>query len=49
MYGYFAVDSEGLSGGVGLFWTTDVNVDLLHYSKSHIDVRVNSKEGDTRS
>ena len=38
--GCFAVDSDGLSGGVGLFWTSDVVVDLQNYSLSHIDVKV---------
>ena len=38
--GCFAVDSEGLSGGVGLFWSDEVTVNLQNYSSSHIDVSV---------
>ena len=42
--GCFAVDSVGLSGGIGLFWSHDVLVDLKNYSASHIDVSVKFKE-----
>ena len=38
--GCFAVDSNGLSGGIGLFWSKNVVVELKNYSSSHIDVRV---------
>ena len=38
--GCFAVDSDGLSGGIGLFWSKDVEVTLENFSKSHIDVMV---------
>lgn len=38
--GCFAVDNDGLSGGIGLFWSRDVNVTLENYSASHIDVIV---------
>ena len=38
--GCYAVDSEGLSGGIGLFWTKDVSVELKNYSTGHIDVVV---------
>ena len=40
--GSFAVDSVGLSGGIGLFWSRDVTVDLKNFSKNHIDVLVHS-------
>ena len=40
--GSFVVDSVGLSGGIGLFWSTDVTVDLRNFSKNHIDVLVHS-------
>ena len=40
--GCFAVDSVGLSGGIGLFWSRDVNVELKNFSKCHIDVEVHS-------
>ena len=35
--GCFAVDSVGLSGGLGLFWSKDVSVELKNYSAGHID------------
>ena len=38
--GSFAIDSFGLSGGIGLFWSKDVTVDLKNFSKNHIDVLV---------
>ncbi|XP_073363536.1 uncharacterized protein [Aegilops tauschii subsp. strangulata] len=38
--GCFAVDSAGLSGGLGLFWSKDVTVELKNYSSTHIDVVV---------
>ena len=41
--GCFVVDSDGLSGGVALFWTSDVEVEIKNYSISHNDARV--KEG----
>jgi hypothetical protein len=38
--GCFGVASEGLSGGIAMFWTTEVSVDLKNYSSCHIDVMV---------
>ena len=38
--GCFAVDSAGLSGGIGLFWSNEVKVELKNYSSGHIDVMV---------
>lgn len=38
--GCFAVDSDGLSGGIGLYWSKDVNVELKNYSTGHIDAMV---------
>ena len=35
--GCFAIDSEGLSGGLGLFWSSDVIVDVKNKSSDHID------------
>lgn len=46
-YGCVVVSSEGLSGGIGLFWTTEVLLNLIHFSKSHIDVTGRRKDGDT--
>ena len=45
--GCFAVDSVGLSGGVGLFWSKDVKVERKNYSTSHIDVLVQNKDMNT--
>ncbi|KAE8808833.1 hypothetical protein D1007_14579 [Hordeum vulgare] len=42
--GCFAVNSDGLSGGLGPFWSKEVNVTLQNYSTSHIDVGV--RQGD---
>ena len=38
--GCFAVSSDGLSGGIGLFWTNEVTVSLENFIASHIDVSV---------
>ena len=43
-----AVDSDGKSGGLALFWSQEVQVAVHSYSKGHIDVFVQmegSKEG----
>ena len=44
--GCFAVDSVGLSGGIGLFWSNDVHVELKNYSNAHINVKVRWKDLD---
>uniref|UniRef100_A0A453C055 Endonuclease/exonuclease/phosphatase domain-containing protein n=1 Tax=Aegilops tauschii subsp. strangulata TaxID=200361 RepID=A0A453C055_AEGTS len=41
--GSFAVDSAGLSGSIGMFWSRDVSVELKNYSQRHIDVLVTNK------
>ena len=41
--GCFAVSSVGLSGGLGLFWSADLDVELKNYSSAHIDVMVQRK------
>ena len=41
--GCFAVNSTGLSGGIGLFWKDEVEVELKNYSSCHIDVLVRKK------
>lgn len=38
--GCFVVNSVSLSGGIGLFWSKDVSVELKNYSSGHIDVVV---------
>jgi hypothetical protein len=42
--GCFAVDSNGLSGGIGLFWSADISVDVKNFSACHIDAMVRSKD-----
>ena len=44
--GCFVVDSDGLSGGIGMFWSHYVVVDLKNYSRAHIDVKVRWKDHD---
>lgn len=46
--GCSAVDSVGLSGGIGLFWSRKVLVELKSYSSSHIDVMVKNDEQNSR-
>lgn len=41
--GCFAVNSEGLSGGIGLFWLDDFDVDVKNFSTGHIDAMVRKK------
>ena len=43
--GGFAVDSDGLSGGIRIFWSSVVEVDLKGYNMHHIDVFVTCKDG----
>jgi hypothetical protein len=43
--GGFAVDSDGLSGGVGIFWSSAVTVDIKGFSLHHIDAVVQCKDG----
>ena len=42
--GCFAVNSVGLSGGIGLFWSRDVLVELKNFSTGHIDAVVRKKD-----
>ncbi|CAM8993856.1 unnamed protein product [Rhodiola kirilowii] len=41
--GCVAVDSRGKSGGLALMWTDEVELELLSFSHSHIDVAVKGK------
>jgi hypothetical protein len=45
-HGCFAVDSDGLSGGIGSLWTDEVHVELKNYGQAHIDVRVRRRNSD---
>ena len=38
------VPSRGRSGGVAMFWTQDVNLDINSYSRNHIDAIVKETE-----
>jgi hypothetical protein len=42
--GCFAVASEGLSGGIALFWSAEVLVDIKNFSSCHIDASVRGTE-----
>jgi hypothetical protein len=42
--GCFAMNSDGLSGGLGLFWSRDYEVDVKSYSIGHIDAMVRKKD-----
>jgi hypothetical protein len=41
----FAVSSIGLSGGIGLFWNSEITVDLKSFNSNHIDVLVQPRDG----
>ena len=36
----FAVNSSGRSGGLGIFWKDEIKVEVIGYSKYHIDVLI---------
>ena len=36
----YAVSSQGLSGGIGLFWNNSIKVEILGYYVYHLDVSV---------
>ena len=42
----FAVSSQGRSGGLGIFWNNPIKVEILGYSKYHIDVKISDLGGD---
>ena len=43
--GAFAVSSDGLSGGLALFWSSDVKVDLKDFSSHLIDIVITQEDG----
>ncbi|XP_074342489.1 uncharacterized protein LOC141680061 [Apium graveolens] len=43
--GMFVVDSVGRSGGLAMLWQEKDQVELMGFSQSHIDVRVNMEHG----
>jgi hypothetical protein len=42
----FGVASSGRSGGLCMFWKNDLNVDIISFSKYHIDSLVGMREVD---
>ena len=42
----YAVDCEGRSGGIGLFWNNEIKIDILGYSRYHLDVSVQEENHD---
>ena len=42
----FAVSSSGRSGGLGIFWNSDIKIDLLPYSQYHIDAVVTPSDSE---
>jgi exonuclease III len=42
----FAVSSTGRSGGLGMFWNNDTNLDVLPFSQYHIDARITESSGE---
>jgi hypothetical protein len=41
--GCSAIGSVGLSGGIGLFWSAEVDVDVKNFSSGHIDAMVQKR------
>lgn len=41
----FSVDRNGMGGGLTLFWSSDVNVEIKSYSSHHIDAFVYNESG----
>lgn len=42
--GLLCVSSLGLSGGLGLMWKDNITVDILSFSKNHIDAKITSDD-----
>lgn len=42
--GMFVVEAQGYSGGFTMLWNHNEEVQLLSYSKNHIDIIVTSKD-----
>ena len=41
--GCFAVSSAGLSGGIGMVWSGELDAELMNYRSGHIDMMVRKK------
>ena len=42
----YAVNNQGRSGGIGLFWNNSIKVEILSYSVYHLDVFVEEQNVD---
>ena len=42
----YAIDSQGRSGGIGLFWNNSIKVEILGYSCYHLDISVEEQGED---
>lgn len=42
----YAIDSNGRSGGIGIFWNNAINVEILGYSVYHIDCKIVDPDSD---
>jgi exonuclease III len=43
---YFAVSSDGRSGGLGIFWNNEIKLQLLPYSQYHVDAIITEGSND---
>lgn len=42
--GFIAVEPQGKSGGIAMFWQDAEKVRLLSFSKNHIDISINMRD-----
>jgi hypothetical protein len=42
----FAVSSTGRSGGLGMYWNNNIHIQILPYSRYHIDAILSENGGD---
>lgn len=42
--GFIAVEPQGKSGGIAMFWSNASNINLFSYSRSYIDVSVKASD-----
>jgi hypothetical protein len=36
---------EGKGGGLALYWSEEIKVNLINYGNHHIDIRIENSEG----
>lgn len=41
----FVVEAEGCSGGLALFWTSNININMVFFSRSYIEVNIFDYDG----